>query len=95
MSVLESNIEDTVVKVAVDLGYIVLKLTPEGQRGWPDRVFINQEGVHVYIEFKRPGEKPRKLQEYRYKMLADRGCNVYTGIDDPHTAVTILRRHLL
>ncbi len=41
-----------------------LHLNVLGRIGWPDRIFLYPMGRVVFIEFKLPGEKPRKVQEY-------------------------------
>ena len=94
MSILEADIENRAVKYARDRGYITLKLTPQGQKGWPDRIFINQYGLHIYIEFKRPNEKLRKLQEYRCSKLIERNVIVYRGVDTLEEAKRILSEHI-
>lgn len=52
-------------------------MSPVGQRGWPDHVFINLHGHHVYIEFKKLGEKPSKLQYHRLGQLQERGVEAH------------------
>jgi Holliday junction resolvase len=41
--------------------------------GWPD-ITGHIGGIHVEIETKQPGEKPRKLQLSRIKKLAENGA---------------------
>lgn len=84
MSVLEYSIEEKADAYATGEGYLIFKFTPMGQRGWPDKVYISRTGVHVYIEYKRPGKKPRKLQDHRLAQMKGRGCNVHwvDNIDD-------------
>jgi hypothetical protein len=45
-----------------------MKLTPQGQRGWNDRLFLLPLRP-LLIEFKSPGERPRKLQADRHEVL--------------------------
>jgi hypothetical protein len=94
MQLLESNIEAPSVALARKMGYIVLKLTPQGQRGWPDRLFINEFGHHLYIEFKRPGERLRRLQEHRCEQLANRNIAVYRNVDNIELVKEILHDNL-
>lgn len=71
MPVLEKVIERGVRADAEEMGYLVLKVQFfEG--GYPDRLFISPKGVHVYIEFKRPGEVPEPRQNYRISELRNR-----------------------
>ena len=72
---LESDIEGKASTYAENIGYISLKVRVTGQRGWPDHLFINRHGYHLWIEFKKPGEKPSKLQEHRIKQLGDQGAD--------------------
>ena len=66
---LEKDIEAKVVKWAKKNGWLSIKYTPMGVRGWPDRIFISPEGRHVWIEFKKPPNKPTELQQYRIDSL--------------------------
>lgn len=75
MSVLEKDIEGKASDYAESIGYISLKVRVTGQRGWPDHVFINRNGYHVWIEFKKPGEKPSKLQYHRLWQLIEQGAD--------------------
>jgi len=90
MRVLEGRIETKAVEYAISLGYMQMKLTPAGQRGWMDRVFINQHGVHVYVEFKRQGLELEKLQAFRRWQLQQRKCIVYGPVDNFEEAKEIL-----
>lgn len=73
----EAKIEEDVIKWAKKNSWLVLKLNNPWSKGWPDRLFISPLGHHIYIEFKKPGKKPRKLQEKRLSSLADNNCVVY------------------
>lgn len=72
---LESAVERAAVDFANLMGVESLKLTLQGNRGWPDRLFM-KDGHFLFIEFKRPGEVTRPLQNYRIKWLVDNGFNV-------------------
>ena len=87
---LESNLEQKVVEYSNERGVLSLKLNVLGRVGWPDRLFL-YKGRVLFIEFKRQGEKPRKLQEYVHNQLRNQGfCVVvvdnfsqgYARIDD-------------
>jgi hypothetical protein len=77
----EQSIEDAVVNWAKVTGIPVFKLKLDTNSGWPDRMFLLPNGRACFIEFKRPGEKPRKLQEHRAITLEQLGYNVYTAIN--------------
>lgn len=76
----ETALENAVVKWATTRGIICLKLTPDGQRGWPDRMFILRGRV-AFIEFKAAGEELRDLQKHRIAQLAGENMNVTWGSD--------------
>ena len=67
----ESVVEQKVCRWATDKGILVLKFTPAGQRGWPDRIFL-AEGRAAFIEFKAAKDKPGVLQLHRLDVLRDR-----------------------
>ena len=75
----ESKIEKDVVKWAEDNEVMVIKLNLHGRRGWPDRLFILPNGGIIWVEFKRPGEKPRKLQDYIHGKLRKYKQDVYVA----------------
>ena len=61
--------------------------------GWPDRVYLLPNGAHVYIEFKRPGKAPRKLQSVRLGTLVDYKQKAYY-CDNAAEAIKILKDSL-
>lgn len=71
MSVLERHIEAEVVRWAALNNFLTPKVKFV-EVGWPDRLFISPKGRHIYIEFKKPGEKPRPIQHHRIKGLERR-----------------------
>lgn len=87
---LEKEIEKPVVKWARANGWLVLKLNVQGRRGWPDDLFVGGPPLCVLmIEFKRPGERPRKLQDWTIRQLQKKGLEVYV-CDNKDDAVRIL-----
>lgn len=73
----ESAIQKKVVEYArKDLGLNVIKLNPMGQNGWPDLLVILPHGRTLFLEMKRPGEEPRKLQLHIHEMLRKDGQHV-------------------
>lgn len=73
----EAGIEHVVVVKAERAGYFVRKLRWEGRRHAPDRVFARRDRGTVYIEFKRPGEKPRTGQDLEHKRMRQAGMEVH------------------
>jgi hypothetical protein len=87
---LESSIESAVVRLARSIGCLAYKLH---ERGAPDRLFIAPDGRPFFIEFKRPGAKPRPEQEYEHARLRARGLMVHV-VDDRDQGVEIIKREL-
>lgn len=79
----ESPIQRDVKKHAEDTGWVAIKLDGGGSNGKPDMLFVGFS-VTVFIEFKRPGQKPRKLQDWWHRQLRDAGATVHTvdAVDD-------------
>jgi hypothetical protein len=90
---LESEIEGAVKTWADEHGVLNAKLTPMGQRGYPDRVFFVPGGRLLVVEFKKKGEKPGKLQEYVIGKLRANGYDA-RWTDDGKTAIGWLRAAL-
>jgi hypothetical protein len=72
---LESTVEVKTTEYAQNKGCLVIKLNILGRRGWPDRLFI-YKGQVLFIEFKRQGEQPRKLQVAIHGRIRSHGINV-------------------
>lgn len=89
MSVLESGTERKASEYAESIGYLSLKVNVVSQRGWPDHLYINPHGYHVWIEFKKARLKPSKLQEHRLGQLTERHVEAH-WTDDYTRAKEIL-----
>jgi hypothetical protein len=72
---LEKQTERMTGEYAREQGCLAVKLTIWGRRGWPDYLFL-YHGRALFIEFKRTGEKPRKLQEYIHGLIREHGFQV-------------------
>lgn len=73
---LESHVERTVVARALtELGVFSVKVRGV-ERGWPDRQFILNDERVLWIEFKRPGERPTPYQLLVHKRLRHAGHKV-------------------
>lgn len=70
----ESAIEKKVCNYASDKGWLAFKCT--GLKGVPDRIF-HKNGKTFYIEFKREGGKPTKLQRVFIKRLMEQSIPVF------------------
>jgi len=72
---LESRIENK-LKTEIDkLGGKAYKFI-SGENGVPDRLVLLPGGKAIFVELKRPGEKPRKLQLLNHKRLRTLGFDV-------------------
>lgn len=69
---LEKEIERHVCAYAQEVGILTPKIQVIGERGWPDRLFIDSSGAHVWVEFKKMDEMPEPIQLYRMEQLAER-----------------------
>lgn len=72
---LESVVQSRIVKRYEAQGWFVVKLVLTSKPGIPDLLCL-KDGKAVFIEVKRPGEKPRALQDYRINELRGMGFEV-------------------
>jgi hypothetical protein len=95
MRKLESTVERKVAKWAKPnrKRFLFFKLTVPGMRGVPDRICLFPGGRVIFIEFKRPGEEPRKLQVRICERLQAFGFRVYT-YDDADECIRMLENEL-
>jgi hypothetical protein len=69
----ESAVESAIVTYAEkQLGCVTLKLNGHGNRGKADRWFGFQ-GRSLFLEIKRPGEKPEPIQEWWSRKMHSKG----------------------
>lgn len=73
--VLESKIQHDFIKRLQQDGWLAVKLTLTNLPGMPD-VMALKDGKVKFFEIKRPGEKPRPLQNYRIEQLRKLGFEV-------------------
>jgi hypothetical protein len=59
----ERGIENHLKQSVTRVGGLYLKFTSPGNNGVPDRVVIFPGGTVYFVELKRPGGKPRKIQQ--------------------------------
>ena len=74
--ILESSVENRLVKRIKAMGGMCLKFNPIGMAGMPDREILLPGAITLWVELKRPGEKPRPLQLKRKKDLEALGFRV-------------------
>ncbi len=74
---LEMEIERKLVRAVQMMGGMAVKFVSPGFDGMPDRIVLLKGGRMAFVEVKRPGEKPRPLQESRHRRLRQLGFKVY------------------
>lgn len=75
---LESLIEQYLVKEVNRRDGLCLKFNSQSMTGIPDRIILMKNGTVAFVEVKQKGKKPRPLQELRMKQLRQLGFKVYT-----------------
>ena len=91
---LESSIErGAVVRALNTLGIVLVKMSPDGTTGWPDRLAILPQGRVVWFEFKRPGEVATPKQLYTHGRLQALGHEVHV-VTDARTVLAIIQEKL-
>lgn len=92
MSILESEDEGRYLAWATSRGIICEKVKFV-TAGYPDRLSVLPDGLHVWIEFKRKGKEPEPIQDYRMRTLRD--ANALAGWTDDSTVAIFAVRTLL
>ena len=77
-NMLESLIEQHLVKEVNRREGLCLKFNSQSMTGIPDRIILMKNGTVGFVEVKQKGKKPRPLQELRMKQLRQLGFKVYT-----------------
>lgn len=80
----EKKIEQALVSTVKAQGGVCWKFVSPGTAGVPDRIILMPMGRIAFMEVKAPGERPRKLQLARHRLLRRLGFKVYVldSIDD-------------
>ena len=75
----ESSIKARIMARYKAEGWLCIRLIQTNCNGIPDLLLL-KDGQARFIEVKRPGCRPRPLQEYRMKQLAQMGfkCEILT-----------------
>lgn len=64
--------EAALIRYARGRGILTRKFSSPARRGVPDRIFL-RDGVVLFLEVKRPGEKPTPLQEHELAEIRRHG----------------------
>jgi len=73
---LEKTIEGYLVKRVKEAGGVAPKWVSPGMSGVPDRIVFLPQGRIIFVELKRPGERPTPLQDRIIGMLRGLGADV-------------------
>lgn len=88
MTVLESYVESKGNKAAKRNGWKYRKVQWVGRRAAPDRFYMKPGAGSFFVEYKRPGEKPRPDQVVEIELMRSCGIKVYV-IDNVEDAVAL------
>lgn len=86
----ERDIEKKLTKAVKDQGGMCPKLISPGMDGMPDRLVLMPQARIGFVEVKRPGARPRPLQERRHAQLRSLGFLVLV-LDDPEKIPEIVK----
>lgn len=78
MKPIENDIETYLYEQAKKHDILCYKFIAPSTRGVPDRILIGN-GKTIFLELKRPGEKPRKLQFAIHKRMREHGATVFVA----------------
>lgn len=87
---LERDIERR-VRLLVETRYGGVMLKQTWRRGAPDRLIILPGGKVLFLELKRPGEKPKKIQKHWIAYLNDLGVPA-TWADSYREAAAVIEK---
>lgn len=73
---LEKDVEQTLVRRVKALGGLCEKFTSPGRRSVPDRIVTMPGGRIIFVELKRPGQKPTEAQSKDHERRRAMGCDV-------------------
>ena len=69
----ERVVERRLVLRATQRGWLALKFTSPGRRGFPDRLLLGPHGEVCFVECKAPGGRLTPLQRHTHEILASYG----------------------
>lgn len=80
----EADIQRKMIEKVEKLGCLVIKIIRANKSGIPDLLILVPGGKAVFVEVKKPGGKPSKLQEYYIAKLRLLGFAAFwsNSVDD-------------
>jgi len=88
---LENPVEEYLLRSCRENGFLCWKFVSPARGGVPDRLVVTPAGT-LFVEVKRPGEKPTRRQRAQHAKLRSRGGEVHVVDDFP--VVDALMAHL-
>ena len=85
----EREIEKKLVDAVKTQGGVCWKFVSPGTAGVPDRIILMPMGRIAFVEVKTTGERPRKLQLARHRLLRRLGFKTFL-LDNPEQIGGIL-----
>lgn len=85
----EKHYEKWVDESAEAAGWLVRKLSWQGRRAAPDKLYA-KDGRVVFIEWKDAGEGPTTLQARQHREMRDAGMEVHC-LDSPYAGAAVLQ----
>lgn len=85
----EREIEQKLIDAIRAQGGVCWKFVSPGTAGVPDRIILMPMGRIAFVEVKSPGERPRKLQLARHRLLQRLGFKTFV-LDNPEQIGGIL-----
>ncbi len=85
----EREIEQKLIDAVKAQGGVCWKFVSPGTAGVPDRIILMPMGRIGFVEVKAPGERPRKLQLARHRLLRRLGFKTFV-LDNPEQIGGIL-----
>lgn len=78
MKQIENDVETYLYNQAKKHDILCYKFTAPSTAGVPDRILIGNNKT-VFVELKKPGAKPRKLQVAIHKIMREHGAIVFVA----------------
>ena len=89
---LEKDIEAKVCEYARSKNVLAYKFTSPARAAVPDRLFIRQDGLVWFCEFKRQGQKPTEAQKREHLRLRQHKVSVFVidNVDDGKAMIDLM-----
>jgi hypothetical protein len=89
----EKTTEAYLVQRVKELGGVCLKYSNPNMVGYPDRVALLPAGICLWVELKSKGQKPNRVQQLRFRQMAQIGHAV--NVIDSKESVDLMLENIL